>query len=209
MTDHIRDGLRLGIDMDGVIADFNAGWTWRYNRDFPGVVDRELSAADVVEWDAPVGLTHFETMDDFWSWAETCAEGRSLFYGLEPYDDALDAMWALHGDGHQIVIVTTKPPFAIDDTYDWLDRFEIPTEEIHIVDDKTLVDCDVYLDDAVHNVEALVAARPQAAVHRFIRPWNDPVVGAGDVATWDDFVNAVRTPGTRTVSGEQSTGNGQ
>ena len=26
--------LRLGVDMDGVITDFNAGWMARYNREF-------------------------------------------------------------------------------------------------------------------------------------------------------------------------------
>ena len=185
--------LRLGIDMDGVIADFNAGWTWRYNRDFPGAVDRALTAADVVAWDAPVDLTHFSSMDEFWSWTETCAEGRSLFHGLEPYPGALEGMTALHSDGHQIVIVTTKPAFAIDDTYDWLDRFQVPTGEIHILDDKTRAECDVYLEDAVHNLEALVGAHPGATVCRFVRPWNDPVAGTLDVTDWPAFVNAVRT----------------
>ena len=179
--------------MDGVLADFNHGWTWRYNRDFPGRAAEELGAHHVVEWNAPLGLTHFGHMDEFWAWAETCAEGRSLFHGLDPYVGALDALLALHADGHEIVIVTTKPEFAIDDTYDWLDRHEIPTQEIHIVEDKTLVDCDVFLDDADHNVEALVTHRPEAMVCRFVRPWNRPTVGSVDVHDWVGFVNAVRT----------------
>ena len=184
---------RLGIDMDGVLADFNHGWTWRYNRDFPGRAGRELGAHHVVEWNAPVGLTHFGHMDEFWSWAETCAEGRSLFHGLDPYAGALDSLAALRADGHEIVIVTTKPEFAIDDTYDWLDRHEVPTREIHIVDDKTTVDCDVFLDDADHNVQALVRHRPDSMVCRFVRPWNGPTQGSVDVHDWVGFVNAVRT----------------
>ncbi|MEM7338622.1 MAG: hypothetical protein AAF467_08245 [Actinomycetota bacterium] len=187
------DGLRLGIDMDGVIADFNAGWTWRYNRDFPGRVPREPTSDDVQEWDAPVGLTHFTTMGQFWNWARTCAEGRSLFYGLDPYPGAIEALHKLHDDGHEIVIVTTKPRFAIKDTHAWLRTHDVPAGEVHIVNDKTRVDCDVYLDDADHNVRDLVLGRPRAVTCRYVRPWNSPVPGALDVEEWDDFIVAVET----------------
>lgn len=182
---------RLGIDMDGVIADFNAGWTWRYNRDFPGRTPHPVTADDVQEWNAPVRLTHFTTMGQFWKWARTCAEGRSLFYGLDPYPGAIDALHALHGAGHEIVIVTTKPRFAIDDTHDWLANHDVPAGEVHIVNDKTVVDCDVYLDDADHNVRDLVGAHPGAMVCRYVRPWNSPFAGSVDVTNWDDFLAAV------------------
>jgi uncharacterized HAD superfamily protein len=183
--------LRLGIDLDGVVADFNHGWTWRYNRDFPGRLDRELIADDVVEWDAPTLLSHFRDMDEFWTWAETCAEGRSLFHGLDPYPDAIPALDALRAAGHHIVILTTKPEFSIHDTYDWLARQRVPSTEIHILDDKTKVECDVYLDDANHNLDALLAAHPAATVCRFVRPWNSQIEGAVDVASWLDFALAV------------------
>jgi 5'(3')-deoxyribonucleotidase len=183
--------LRLGIDLDGVVADFNHGWTTRYNRDFPGRTDRELTAADVVEWNAPTSLSHFPSMSAFWKWAETCADGRSLFHGLDPYDGALDALHDLRGAGHHLVILTTKPHFSIHDTYDWLARHRVPSTEIHILDDKTQVDCDVYLDDADHNLEALIAAHPTAEVCRYVRPWNQPVPGTIDVYDWNDFHEVV------------------
>jgi len=183
--------LRLGIDLDGVVADFNDGWTTRYNRDFPDKLDRDLKAEDVVEWDAPTTLSHFPNMSAFWTWAETCAEGRSLFHGLDPYEGALDALHQLRGDGHHLVILTTKPHFSIHDTYDWLARHKIPSTEIHILDDKTQVDCDVYLDDADHNLEALTSAHPAAEVCRYVRPWNGPISGAIDVFDWVDFQNVV------------------
>jgi uncharacterized protein len=184
--------LRLGIDLDGVVADFNKGWTWRYNRDFPDRLDHELTAADVVEWNAPTLLSHFRDMDEFWEWAETCAEGRSLFHGLDPYPGAIDALHRLRAGGHHLVILTTKPHFSVHDTYDWLARQRIPSTEVHILDDKTQVECDIYLDDADHNLEALVDAHPDATVCRYVRPWNGAIRGTVDVHDWPSFERAVR-----------------
>jgi len=184
-----RRSLRLGIDLDGVVADFNSGWISRYNRDFHAALD----VGQVVEWDAPTHLTHFTDMSAFWDWARTCGEGRSLFHPLDTYPGALDALHSLSQRGHSIVILTTKPDFAIHDTYAWLARHEIPTTEVHILFDKTKVDCDVYLDDADHNLDALHRAHPEASVCRFIRPWNEPAEGLTNIAGWSEFLEFVDT----------------
>jgi len=112
-------GLRLGIDLDGVVADFSSGWMARYNQQFGG----ELTHDDVVEWDAPIALTHFENMDEFWGWFSTAGhQGRSVFAELDPYEGALDALHRFHSRGHQVIILTTKPDFAVGDTYQWLSQ---------------------------------------------------------------------------------------
>lgn len=179
--------MRLGIDLDGVVADFNQGWVDRYNRDFGA----SLSVDDIVEWNAPVGLTHFRGMGEFWKWARTCCEGKSLFRGLLPYPGALEALHDFSDAGHHIVILTTKPDFAVHDTYEWLAEHRLPTTEVHILDDKTTVACDLYVDDADHNVESLVAAHPDALVCRYVRPWNRPHRGAVDVDGWPQLERLV------------------
>jgi len=179
--------LRLGIDLDGVVADFNRGWISRYNRDF----GTGLSDDAVVEWDAPKDLTHFDDMNAFWEWAKTCGEGKSLFRWLDPYPGAVDALDRLARQRHRIVILTTKPSFAVHDTYAWLADNRIPTTEVHIVGHKPAVDCDMYLDDADHNLLALVAEQPNATVCRLLRPWNNPIEGAVDVSSLDDFADLV------------------
>jgi 5'(3')-deoxyribonucleotidase len=40
--------VRLGIDLDGVVADFNAGWIRRYNLEYGS----ELATDAVKAWDA-------------------------------------------------------------------------------------------------------------------------------------------------------------
>jgi 5'(3')-deoxyribonucleotidase len=174
--------LRLGIDLDGVVADFNAGWIPLYNRRFGA----RLDVGDVDGWNAPVRLTHFTSMSQFWKWASTADEGVSIFRVLRPFPGAVETLRRL-ARRHQVVIITTKPSFAIHDTYAWLAEHRVPTTEVHILDDKTKVICDFYLEDADHNLDELRDAHPSAIVCRFVRPWNVPHEGVRDVAEWSEF----------------------
>lgn len=183
--------LRLGIDLDGVVADFNAGWIERYNAEF----DAELLPEHVDVWDAPTTLTHFLDMREFWRWAARSGhapngDGASIFRILEPYHGAVEALGRL-ARRHRVVIVTTKPRFAIHDTFAWIAEHRIPTTEVHIVDDKASVRCDVYLDDADHNLERLRGEHPDATVVRFVRPWNRPHDGILDIVDWVGFEQLV------------------
>ena len=173
-------GLRIGIDMDGVLADFNAGWIERYNADF----GTSLQASDVRRWDGLHGLTHFEDMDGFWSWAK--GDGCTIFRDLPAFPGAIETVLAL-ATNHRIVIVSSKFDWAIPDSLAWLARHGIPAREVHFVWRKSTVPCDVYLEDAPHQLEELVAARPEALVCRMVQPWNDDLPGTVAVRSWDEF----------------------
>lgn len=175
--------LRLGIDLDGVVADFNSGWIERFNRDFGA----DLHPSEVVHWDAPIHLTHFADIDEFWGWFRHAGDGRSIFAELEPYADAVDTLHRLGQHGHHLVILTTKPDFAIAETYGWLARHNIASREVHLLDVKADVQCDIYLDDADHNLATLIERRPEAVTCRFVRPWNRPHDSAVDIEHWHDF----------------------
>lgn len=178
--------LRLAIDLDGVVANFNAGWVRFYNRDF----DADLTVDLVDDWDVIPRITHFASMGQFWDWAADL-DGSSLFRHLDTFPDAVPALEDLDRMGHHIAIVTTKPDFAVHDTLCWLGERRIPTTEVHITDDKPAVEADVYLDDAPHQLRRIRRNRPEAVVVRFVRPWNAPLDGVEDIHTWDEFVELV------------------
>jgi len=178
--------MRLGIDLDGVVADFNEGWIRLYNQQFGA--DIPLDA--VTSWGAPPRLTHFKHMGEFWDWSSDI-EGRSLFWHLKPYPDAIPALEDLDRAGHDIVILTTKPPFAIWDTFEWIGHHRLPTTEVHILEEKGEVPCDIYLDDGPHHMREIPARRPDAIVCRFVRPWNRESPGTVPIESWEDFANLV------------------
>ncbi len=182
--------MRLGIDLDGVVADFNNGWIQVYNAEF----GTDLTADQVKTWDAALDLTHFEDLPRFWRWARR-GDGPSIFRWFQPYPGAVEAIETLAGD-HDIVILTVKPDWAVHDTLAWIAEHRIPTREIHLRDDKWRVPCDVYLDDSPFQLPDLVRHRPGAEVCRYVRPWNEPVPGARDVTGWDGFLAVVRSLGT-------------
>lgn len=180
------------------MADFNAGWIDRYNAQF----GTTLLPAHVDIWDAPTRLTHFLDMSEFWDWARRAGDGASVFRVLQPYHGAIESLREL-STRHHIVIVTTKPRFAIHDTYEWIAEHRVPTTEVHIVDDKATVACDVYLDDADHNIERLLAARPTSLVCRYVRPWATSHPGAIDVSNWEEFSEQVNGYSAALPTGEQ------
>ncbi len=181
-------GLRLGIDLDGVVADFNTGWITAYNDRFGA----DLALEMVNSWDSPVELTHFPDMPAFWAWARDHG-GVSVFRYLEPYPGALDTLQALDRAGHDIIILTAKPAWAVHDTLGWISDHRLPMRAIHFTEHKHTVACDIYLDDAPEHVRALANQRGSAAtVCRFVRPWNDPTDGAVDIHDWDEFHELVK-----------------
>ncbi|MCH8970878.1 MAG: hypothetical protein IH918_02185 [Acidobacteria bacterium] len=178
--------MRLGIDLDGVVANFTQGWMNFYNRDF----GTNFVFEDSKNWGDPVGLTHFNHIDEFWEWSSDL-DGHSVFWHLDPFPGAVDAIRSLVDGGHQIIVITTKPDFAVADTYDWLERHRLPTAEVHILEDKWLIDCDVYLDDGPYVLPGLVKHRADRTICRYVRPWNKPIDGAVDVHDFDEFRDVV------------------
>lgn len=130
-------------------------------------------------------------MNDFWRWASPNERRRSIFRHLQPFPGALHALDELASNGHDIVIVTTKPDFARSDTLHWIADNAIPTSEVHMVIDKFTVDCDAYLDDSPHVLADLVKHRPERLICRYVRPWNQPIDGTLNISDWADFHAAV------------------
>ena len=171
--------MRIGVDLDGVVADFTQGWTSQYKKDF----GKEIQEKDITEWGLSQPLTHFEEEIDFWNWAKNF-NGYSIFRNLKTYKNAVEVLIELSMAGNEIVILSSKPWWSIHDTLIWLGENKIPSKEIHFIEDKWNVNCDVYIDDAPHQLENFVNHVPEKLILRFVRPYNRPVSGTKDLNDW-------------------------
>ena len=138
----------------------------------------------VHQWDGLHRLTHFGSMDDFWAWAQ--GDGRDSSATALPFPGAIEAIRRIARQ-HRVVIVSSKFDWAIPDSLAWLADARVPAREVHFLWDKTLAGCDVYLDDAPHQLEELITALPDATVCRMVHAWNRPLDGALDVNDWAEF----------------------
>jgi 5'(3')-deoxyribonucleotidase len=178
--------IRVGIDMDGVLADFNASWMARYERAF----GTHLDVTMVRSWEGLHELTHFGSMAEFWEWVRS--DGAAAFRDAPAMPGAVEVAERL-ARRHRLVIVSSKFDWAIPASLGWLAEHAIPAREVHFLWDKSRAGCDVYLDDAPHVLERLRSQAPGATVCRMVRPWNAPLEGVIDVSSWDELEAVVES----------------
>lgn len=182
--------MRIGVDMDGVLADFDKGWVDRYNADF----GTNLHPKQNDHWDALVSITHFADDAEWWEWATSKHE--DLFLGLDPLPGAVEGVRALKDAGHDIVIITAKPRWAAGHPSSWLIKHDVPYDEIHVTKAKSYVICDVYVDDALHNVVDLMENTDALVIQYSAWPYvngGEVVPGAVYATSWTDVVEEVNT----------------
>jgi 5'(3')-deoxyribonucleotidase len=179
--------MRIGVDLDGVVANFTKGWTTQYEIDF----NKKIQPSDITEWGLSKPLTHFEEEIDFWNWAKNI-NGSSIFRNLEVYEDSVETLIELSKLGHEIVILSSKPWWSVHDTFMWLGERKIPTREVHFLEDKWKINCEVYIDDAPHQLEMYVEKVPTKTIIRFVRDYNTPVEGTIDLHNWKDLTSLLQ-----------------
>ncbi len=53
--------MRIGVDLDGVVANFTKGWTEYYEEEF----GKKILEEDITSWGLSEPLTHFKEDMDF------------------------------------------------------------------------------------------------------------------------------------------------
>ena len=182
----------LGVDLDGVVADYE-GWFRNYVADLKGVDPVELPLVD--QWSfASSGW--FETDADYLNAHRDAVNDHGMFAKLSPIAGVSNALWAMSDAGIRIRIVTHRLVVnfthaqAVRDTVSFLDTHDIPYRDICFVKDKADVGCDLYIDDAPHNIEALRSKHGPSVAMVFDQAYNRHVPGLR-AHNWADVVSEV------------------
>jgi 5'-nucleotidase len=180
------DQLVLGVDLDGVCADyegaFRASIVRQLGRDASTLPPQTVMDA-YSEW----GLT----FEEFETAHRTAVTEDRIFRHMEPLPGVSEALWRLSDAGVWIRIITHRLLFnwahesSAADTAYWLDANRIPYRDLCFIGDKPNVGADLYVDDSPRNIAALRAAGKDAIV--FDQPYNRHLP-APRARTWDDVV---------------------
>ena len=190
MAQSSRGEFILGVDLDGVCADFYAG-VRPIAAEWLGVLEESLTPTPSYgfpEWgidQAPGGYA------DFHKFAVT---QRDLFTRLVPIAGCPQALRRISKDGVRIRIITHRlfikyfHKQAIAQTIDWLDHHGIPYWDLCFMQEKAAVGADLYIEDSPANVERLRAEGQKTIV--FSNSTNEHLAGPR-ANTWTDVLDQV------------------
>ena len=188
--------MRVGIDMDGVLADFNTTFidlivqTTGKNLFPPGPFD-------IPTWHYPehYGYSRDE-VKEVW---EVVKNSERFWFMLQPYDDAVDFIKQLDPEKHDIYFITNRVGLNVKyQTESWLEFFQFAMESNRIAMPTVLIsehkgyaaaalNLDVYIDDKVENCEDVKTWTKDCKVFMRARPWNHEIIGVARIGSLKEF----------------------
>jgi 5'(3')-deoxyribonucleotidase len=188
MSDDRRKPVVLGVDLDGVCADFyghmrvlTAEWFERPLEEIPEHVSYGLP-----EW----GVTP-QTYPSLHRWA---VSGRNLFREVPMIPGARRVLRRMSNEGYHIRIITHRlfiayfHAMAVQQTIEWLDHYGIPYSDLGFMKEKDQVGADIYVEDNPNALQDLRNAGLRAICFA-----NSTNVGIGPprATNWDEVYTLV------------------
>jgi len=156
----------LGVDLDGVVADFYEGLRIIAAEWLDVPLDK--LTPDVTyglpEWKLDQAPGGYDALHRF------AVTQRELFKVLKPIPGAPAALRRLSASGVRIRIITHRlfikyfHQIAVSQTIEWLDHHDIPYWDLCFMKDKAAVGADLYIEDSPSNIEKLRADGHQTIV---------------------------------------------
>lgn len=146
----------LGVDLDGVVAEFYEGLRL-IAADWKGVSPAKLPkrvSYGLPEW----GIKDRDEYDDLHRFAVT---QKNLFNILKPIKGAPSVLRKINRDDIRIRIITHRlyikyvHLLTVQQTVGWLEKYGIPYWDLCFMKDKAAVGADLYIEDSPENIKEL------------------------------------------------------
>jgi 5'(3')-deoxyribonucleotidase len=170
----LQGKIRVLIDLDGVVRDFVGSLIRVYNRVHPDHQVKPVNSRKLEDF-FPIGPAIYNFMEP--GFAEEIIENA------HPLPGAVEALKRWKNE-YEIVIVTSQPDNIRALTYNWIGKYDLPTNEVHITYQKSTIAGLVLLDDFTDNLQEF-ADNGRLAVC-MDQPWNKDWPGLR-VKTVDEF----------------------
>lgn len=171
--------MRIAIDIDNVLRDFTGALIEEYKKDFP-----DHKVGFINKWDLsqffPIGKQIYDYAFKH--------KAESIFRYGKPCEGVAMFISELKAQGHEIWLITTQPHGKEFLTILWI-YANIPVwDSIVYTKNKEVVNCDILLDDAPHNIKAFIKSGKRGIY--FDQPWNVKMKGER-VKSLEEFINLV------------------
>jgi len=181
--------MRIGVDIDGVIGDQVPHLLRRVKQK----CNIEMKKSDIKLWDQPMGHTNFEKE------MEEAVLDRTFVLTMPLIRGSREGLERI-ASYNRVIIVTSRPPEADEDTIEWLNRKRLGFDEFINThrEGKLRAPIDVLIDDRLENVRDFALTKRLAIM--LSQPWNKDrriiadLIKQGAVvcaANWKDVVQAV------------------
>lgn len=178
----MNKSLKIAVDVDNVLNNLNECTVEWFNELF--LPQEPIRLEDITSYNLFECLSYDQAEHYIRLWNE-----RDLWRSLTPPRDAVFAMEELCRD-YDVYIVTASQPQTFLWKYEWLLNWFpfIDPDRICCVQDKSLLDVDVIIDDCVEQLKSKVGWTRIC----FDYPWNrdvhDEVYGIHRAKDWDDIL---------------------
>jgi len=173
--------MLVGLDIDGVVADFQNGWINLYEKHFGTVFSEEHRGS----WDA-FKNTHFKSESDFWEWFDAIHGWAQL----PVISGAVGGVYTLQKAGVDFVFVTNRHEKIAGETKLWLTDnlpFAADYSVRHVKHKHFEKDIQVFVEDSPINITLFRHWGRQVVT--FNQPWNKHVKAPPHVNDWNSLTN--------------------
>jgi 5'(3')-deoxyribonucleotidase len=148
----------LGVDLDGVCADFYSGLR-PIAAEWLGVPESSLP----MEVSYGLGEWNLDRAGGYAALHRFAVTQRELFRQLKPIDGAAATLRRISAANVRIRIITHRLFISyshvetVTQTIEWLEHYAFPYRDLCLMEDKAAVGADMYIEDAPTNIEKLRA----------------------------------------------------